>query len=219
MSSQHNALKHGTDIQRAIARAVGLDFNEEGVGRISETLYPIFDVFDSDEWAFLRQARILGDSRQIAAGGAGTFGSCALENPVGSNYLIILPGGRSLGVQSGTAGTTYAVEMTQTSATAALGTRRSGVIRDSRWHDPASPLSSFQRSRATTAVGTPAALLGVTFGTIRVAVATELKFYDADVILSPGFAVNLFCNTANLLANFQINWLERPIKPGELPRV
>lgn len=54
MAQDHNALKYGVTIGRALSRLTGLGDLEDGTGRLGETLQPCVDPWSRPEWAALR---------------------------------------------------------------------------------------------------------------------------------------------------------------------
>jgi len=69
--TQHNELQKFPALQRAIALAVGMKQEEEGVTRLGETLTPVIDFWSNPEWSFLYD-EVLWDllTPTVAAGGA-----------------------------------------------------------------------------------------------------------------------------------------------------
>lgn len=88
MAQLHNALRYYTDLTRGLKRALGLQGEDEGTSRVSETLTPVFDPFRYPEHVIHRgEIRFTGWA-DLAAGGAGTFGKAVIRN-VGTRLVVV----------------------------------------------------------------------------------------------------------------------------------
>lgn len=206
MGTQHNEIHYGSDFVKAIGLAVGLG-EEEGVFRLGETWQPIIDPFSRPEWQFLFDEKLCGIQRFNSAV-AGEFTWNALVNPGTTKILIVVD---QVIVASGVAGLSYDLEIsTEAAVTATLGTPIPGAVLDSRWPSLSTQGRNYTGSDAAASAATAFERQGTN-------VAPDvLKFVTPPLILSPGFAAILVCQTVNSAFNCSFRWRERQLLPREL---
>ncbi|HXI65710.1 MAG TPA: hypothetical protein VNH14_14520 [Gemmatimonadales bacterium] len=91
MATLHNALKHFPSLQIGIGRALGIDHEQQGVARVSETLQPIHDPWARDEFSWLRDEQLWNfETTQAAV--AAAFGFVGVRNIAASGLLLTLSG-------------------------------------------------------------------------------------------------------------------------------
>ena len=208
MAHVHNALHHFTALQAAYRAALGEDdasFN--GIERAGETLTPIFDLWSRPDWAVLRD-EVLWSALHNQAAVVGELSFVGIRNPAASGLLVVVTMIRARGSAGGILRVIHGV----ISATGVDGSEQL-VPRDTR-------LNLAGVSRAVKIHGADAAMIGNdAFEEIfmdRGSAGTATEDVPQSVILSPGFEVRYYHQTANTALVLTAQGYLRPAQPGEL---
>lgn len=168
---------------------------------------PVMNVLDQDEqYAFQRGHRFIGGTGAQAAGGAGTYSTCGVNNPAGSNHIIVV---RSIRVY--VSGAMFHNAMMR--AGAALATLDFAVPLDSR------------DSRYAGTAGTAAAQVGVLshglpaspgaaqnlISSIWAPAGVSTEVLTGPVVLIPGWQLQVSQAVANQILYFTAKWEERSL--------
>lgn len=202
---EHNALKYATDLIRGIKRILGLDDHEDGTTRVSETLYPMVDVFRRPDHAYPRaERRWGGDFSQGAV--LAELANVGISNPTGSNVLIVV---EDFLVDAG-----GAAQSVQTRIGANITFDGTGTPnpRDSR----IPIVGGVTAVRTQSFVHSDAAAIGFLLGQYRFPASNATAVIPINVVLHPGFFFAIENTTQNLALNATINGYERVAYPGEL---
>lgn len=88
--AEHNAIKYDGDLQKMLDRLGAVGIEEDGVTRLSETLYSIVNWRDYYEWyAVAGRNLCVASVSSVAAGGAGNRSVAILENNT-TNVIAIV---------------------------------------------------------------------------------------------------------------------------------
>ena len=203
---EHNQITYGTSILRAYPKVLGLDPNEPGISRLSESLIGIVDLWSAPEFFFPR-----GDVLWATFGGntavAGEFGMVAISNPSTTKIVVVES---ATVIQQNAAGNAYATGFsTDTLLAATLGT--AGVVAVDRRHGPSTVQTVIR-------IGTdPTFPFSTRNEQIRTPVNEPFSFINTfPCVLGPGDGVWVQAATANTVMEVNFRGRERPSFPGEL---
>ena len=202
MAQIHNELRRTGALLRGIKNALGVTDGEAGVERFSETLQPVFNIWDRPEWEILR-GEILFSRSALSGGVALLFSSIELVNPATANVLAVVTLVRNAG-----AGLSSVAEI-QVDSGAALGavaTTR-GIARDSRYPQLGAV------SQCTVVTGNLAAGANLPQRFLDLADQEEQGY-----IIHPGRKLFVLAVAAAAALRVSLAWRERPVFQGELIR-
>lgn len=91
MGELHNELRHGSRLSVGIKRLLGMDGDQEGTSRVSETLTPVMDPWSRPEFA-LHRGELLAWHGVDQAAVAGQTSKTQVKNPAGSRVLFVVSG-------------------------------------------------------------------------------------------------------------------------------
>jgi len=206
MAQEHNALKYGSQISRAAARAYGLGDEETGLSRLGETLQLVADLWSRPEWAFLRNEK-LWMVNPSQAGVAAEFAQVGIRNPTGSGLVVVVD---RLWMRQAISAFVWEWRIAASSAVDATANPNS---RDTRNRPAAS-----SNVQTVSIAHSSAARLGFLLGSSGHPNSSESRLYPADIVLSPGFDFYVGPDTVNQAANVTFVGRERRAFPGELER-
>lgn len=201
--AEHNALKYGTTITRAVERVFGVDDGEQGLTRVSESLGVMADLWSRPEWALERGEVLYSRAPATAPAVVARNSIYSLVNPGGSGIIACVTKvrpltGASMEAQLGTGGSVAANPVVS-----------QGIAQDSRYK----------------LIG-ESSILTITSGDVVAGVALPQWAYTPastnqldDVtnwIILPGFKVDWINLTQNNAFRVQFQWWERKAFPGEL---
>jgi hypothetical protein len=209
---EHNAVKSGGLLTRAIGIAVGIGPEEDGVTRVGETLTPIFNPFERMETAFLFRERICGGPFAIVSG-VGTRCEALLYNPPG-NALVTLTRLRYSSNAGAVAAFNYRI-FRGAAPPAGFVDVNSGPL-DTR--DPQLIAANASRARVMQAANA-AADGGLPFDQVNPQAANTIMTDFDLIVLAPatGFILELGANGVNTVVG-GFRWRERLMLPGEQAR-
>lgn len=207
MATEHNALKYGTNLSRAAARAFGLGDEESGLSRLGETLQLTANLWQRPEWAYLRGERIWQVNASQGAVAA-ELSSIGVSSPTGTRLITVIE--RFL-VDPGAAVTAVTI---RTGANIAFDATGNPTSRDSR-RQIIGGLSGVQT--VSFAHG-QAANLGFLLGQLRFPANTADKWVELGIVLTPGFFFAIEHTVVNTALNGTLVGYERQAHPGELER-
>lgn len=201
--NEHNALKYGVNLTRALERLVGLDDHEQGTTRLGETLTPVIDAWSRPEFALPRLEILYCRAPATVPAVAARNSILSFVNPVGSGIIAVVLGwvtytGSVLDVQTGTGGSIAANQVTSL-----------GVAQDSRLAQHG------ETSICQLITGDVAAGVAITQWT-DVGSASESMRLLPQFIVTPGNKVDWINPTVNTAFRIGLLWSERRGFPGEL---
>jgi hypothetical protein len=200
MPEMHNALHRGA-LSRAIKDAVGATKSDGGLERYSETLQGVIDLWRLPEWAYLRGESLMMFGA-IASAVAGEFSYNGIENPAGSEEIVVVD---ELLIEG--AGT-YNIRFRCTD----VPTVSAGVIRrDLRW--PAAQVSRSLFISGAEAAGSGANMLRFS---LPAAATQQPLWMPLGIVLPPGTNVVVEHGTVNTAFTGNWKWRARAALPGEL---
>lgn len=89
MAEEHNAIKYGTALSKAISTAVGGGYGDVGVSRVSETLGPQIDPWARPEWELLRGEILYSRYLFVGAVAARISGIQMLAAPASTKLCVV----------------------------------------------------------------------------------------------------------------------------------
>jgi hypothetical protein len=194
---EHNGLKYGAVLTRGIERLTGLDDHEQGTTRLSETLYPVLDMWSRPDFSYPRGELLwaIGGVTQTAV--AAQFQQVGIRNPPGSGAIVVVD---SAAVKS-TVAQDYTLRLALNSVVGGVG---SPVPRDMRQPNAVSGLGNATITQSI--INSAAARLGILISQLNGTGQTELDFKNClPVVLMPGFDLFLGPEIVNqiIIANFR----------------
>ena len=207
----HNELKGFPEIDVAARRYLGTD--EVHLERLGETLTPIIDLLQIPEVAFHRGEILIGTSEKVAAGGAGTFATAGISNPVNSQRILVVE--EFTAYEEATAVDIIDVVISTSAAAAALAgfVSHTPSTRDFRWGVRSPVGLSFQAIPVGPPVGgvkVESIVSGSGIGVARL--VTSIPH-----VLMPGRSLLVQVGVAVTAARASMKWRERPARRGEIP--
>lgn len=201
MAEEHNAIKYGTALSKAISTAVGGGYGDVGVSRVSETLSPQIDPWARPEWSLLR-GEILFARALTSPAVAARFAGIQMLNAPGSSKLVVVT---RISRYGGTPGIIIGVDTASTVSLANPVTNR-GVSCDTRFP------SIGQTSTCQLIVGD-----GATTVALPQVQLTAGDFSTTQpFVIAPGSSLFLLSDTVNAAIFANISFSERTPFPGEL---
>lgn len=161
---------------------------------------------DRPEWKFLGGERLCAGAIDLAAGGAGTYGTGVLWNPAGSGVLAVC--NRSYNWDTGgNKKVGFRITSVDPSATySTLTTYR--MLVDTRWGTASTikPACVLYKLATASPTGNPFLFAGL---------AAVQGHYDLDVVLAPGTGFVMTDTAANATFRAAFHWRERPLSRSE----
>lgn len=195
MPRPHNAIVYHTSLQRGLARAAGMSEEEEGVSRLSESLYPVLDAWGAPEFSHLRGERLLWGRTGPIAAGVAQRSMAQVYNPADSRALVIIEA-----VRTSILGSDWEVGITE----AILSDARDTYRRDGR------PIGVGRSLLRVETAATPATTV---MGQTMAAGQTE---YRHAMVIAPGQGIICQPTADNFAFEASFTWREHPLMPGEL---
>lgn len=203
--TEHNAIKYAVDITRGIKRILGVDDNEQGTTRVSETITPSLELGLHPEFDFPIGIFRWSVTPSIGAS-VGNFSTVGVFNPVGSGFIVVVDAYEPVP----TAATTYQSRIFTSSAlpftSSSTPTQRD--LRISNFPNPGLVTQSFADQRA--------AQFGTNVDTHIIPINTDPIIWNIPVILLPGFGFQLGPNVTNVAVQVNFYGREYRANPGEL---
>lgn len=199
--------------------------NEIQIGRLNSILHKLLDMkegapspslapdvfamigleMDRPEWKFLAGERLCSGSKQVAAGGAGTYGNIVLRNPPNSNTLLVVESLQNC--ESAARALIIAVSSTDITGTYSSANAYRG-LRDTRFGVTANAKPSGQLWSLATAAGTSTNIL-------RQWRPVQHELLPFPMILAPGDNLSVFDSVANQSDWVAFMWRERVMSTSE----
>lgn len=203
----HNAITKFAQLADSYRRALGESQGFSGLERASETLQPTLDLWSRPEWAWLR-GEILAFGQQSVAAVVGQAGFGALWVPATAGFLATVTRARfyTAGVAD-----TYELRLDGFAVAAAGGAIAASGPFDGRSRAYA---GTGQQTVTQFRQGTSAAAFG-TLAEHYVNVANTFLDLPLNIVLPPGCGMHIQCATVNTIFRIALNWIERPLLPGE----
>lgn len=200
----HNAVQHGRGLLDSIGRLIGLDSEEEGVVRLSESLYPVVDIWRLPEAAHLRNETLMAGATAITAVAA-EFPFIGFRNQSTSGVIAVIESCfgefNSNSELQWTLGAIASTDVDGLVAVHPLDTRRFRT-------------GDIGTNIVTLIVGTGAAQVGeLLFKVDNQTGKSGLQ--PAPIVVSPGFEVRCYRNTVNTRLDGGFWGRFRQLKPGE----
>jgi hypothetical protein len=203
----HNALHRAGALIAGLRRMVGAGADVQ-LERLGETLTPILNPWGLPEWAKLRGEQLYAVTT-LQAAVAGEFAGIALDNPAGSNAIVVVDA-----VKVSQVGAVADARLENMLTTAISGTylivAQPGSLRDRRFR---STFGSIARIRQGTDV---TSTFGAQLEHRSCAVNADSPFSCLPVVLQPGESLAAILQTVNLTLRVNWVWRERSALPGEL---
>lgn len=203
----HNGLRFIPELIRGVGIIAGLDDSEGGLERLGETLTPIVNPWERDDWAYVIGERwCTGYTATPSA--AGTNSAVGLRNPLATSKHNLLVKRSVIGASS--VADQYELRVRAESATGVLGVQ-TVFSRDTRFN----PLGNGGSARILQGRDAVKATFGAGPLTYVAAAASDVFVDEAGFVLSPGYELWWIRNTQNQGINVSWSWREIFRYPGQ----
>lgn len=207
--AEHNALTFFPELGKGVVKVLGLGQDETGTTRVSETLYPIANLWDrtQSEWLLPRGERRFGIRGTTPIAPALRFASIQMAIPAGAPIIMVL---ERLTVNQ-------AVIIEFTGFQLANPVNLTPLCKDSRNSNPGATTTN--RNRTTVQYGDVANITNPTLDTLGAADVIAPGYVLASVG-STGSQFGLYITQVAVASqfSFSLEFRERIAKPGELDR-
>jgi len=199
---EHNQIKFGSSISRGVKRLFGLDDLEDGVTRLSETLYATAELSGRPEYLYPQNEKIWGVT-SLQGATAAEFSTVGISNPAGSGFLVVVEQ-----IHITAASEVYTIRVGANIAFAATGKPTQADLRI-----PGLPNASFT---CNSFAHHSAAQIGTTLYQVTLSGGNVFNHYEIPIVLPPGFFMAVDRSTVNTALQVSFYGRERPANPGEL---